>query len=94
MVDAEAELGMISWLDHGWIFENCSKVVLKFDRKKARNIRNSSTTGVFFFFFQVALSDEWKRLSVATQKVYQEIRAHDAAIAGQMRQVGPYRTRL
>ncbi|CAK9022559.1 unnamed protein product [Durusdinium trenchii] len=37
---------------------------------------------------EVALSDEWKRLSVATQKVYQEIRAHDAAIAGQMRKVG------
>lgn len=37
---------------------------------------------------EVALSDEWKRLSVATQKIYQEIRAHDAAIAGQMRQVG------
>eukprot|EP00434_Breviolum_minutum_P021824 symbB.v1.2.019262.t1/scaffold1569.1/size111216/2 len=37
---------------------------------------------------EVALSDEWKRLSVATQKVYQEIRAHDAAVAGQMRQVG------
>ncbi|CAJ1379867.1 unnamed protein product [Effrenium voratum] len=37
---------------------------------------------------EVALADEWRRLSMTTLKVYQEIRAHDAAVAGQMRQVG------
>ena len=38
---------------------------------------------------ELVLSDEWKRASVATQKIYQEIRAHDALVAGQMRQLKP-----
>ncbi|CAE7723648.1 unnamed protein product [Symbiodinium sp. CCMP2456] len=37
---------------------------------------------------EAAISDEWRRLSALMQKVYQELRAHDAAVAGQMRQVG------
>ncbi|CAE7407608.1 unnamed protein product [Symbiodinium natans] len=37
---------------------------------------------------EAAISDEWRRLSASMQKIYQELRAHDAAVAGQMRQVG------